>query len=71
MDTEGHINGEFTDLEFENHKSVRKGIFRTLEQAGANICSLGYQNSNFKIGLSYIYCTKYKMCNGNGYYAPC
>ena len=41
-----------TDLEFDDHKSVKKCIFRTLEQAGTNICSMGCQNSNFKIGLS-------------------
>ena len=33
---QGHIKGEIADLEFENHKSVKKCIFRTLEQAGAN-----------------------------------
>ena len=49
---QGHILGEIMDLEFESHKNVRKNIFRTLEQAGTNICSMGYQNSNFKIGLS-------------------
>ena len=49
----GHILGEITDLEFENHKNVTKCIFRTLKQAGTNICSLGYQNSNSKIGLSF------------------
>ena len=31
------------DLEFENHKNVKKCIFRTLEQAGTNICSMGCQ----------------------------
>ena len=35
---QGHIKGEIADLEFENHKSVKKCIFRTPEQAGANIC---------------------------------
>ena len=41
---QGHIKGEITDLEFE---SVKKCIFCTLEQAGTNICSMGYQNSKF------------------------
>ena len=41
------------DLEFE---SVKKCIFRTLEQAGTNICSMGYQNSNFKIVPSLYGC---------------
>ena len=40
------------DLEFENHKNVKKCIFCTLEQAWRNICAMGYQNKNFKIGLS-------------------
>ena len=39
------------------HRSVKK-YFRTLEQAGANICSMGYQNSNFKIGLSLFGCAE-------------
>ena len=40
------IFGEvITDLEFDDHKSVKKCIFRTLEQAGANICSMGHQHS--------------------------
>ena len=53
------IFGEvITDLEFDDHKSVKKCIFRTLEQAGANICSMGYQNSNFKIGLSLFGCAE-------------
>ena len=34
---QGHILGEITDLEFENHKNVKKFIFRTFEQAGTNI----------------------------------
>ena len=46
---QGHILWEITDLEFENHKNVKKCIFRTLEQAGTNICSKGYQNLTFKI----------------------
>ena len=54
----GHILGEITDLEFENHKNVKKGIFRYLEQAGTNICSTGCQNSNFKIGLSLFGCAE-------------
>ena len=33
---QGHILGEITDLEIENHKNVKKCIFRTLEQAGTN-----------------------------------
>ena len=45
-------------LEFENHKSVKKCISSTLEQTGANICSVGYQNSNFKIGLSLFGCAE-------------
>ena len=56
---QGHIIGEITDLEFENYKKCeKKCIFCTLEQAGANICSMGYQNSDFKIGLSLFDCTK-------------
>ena len=47
---QGHILGEITDLEFENHK-----IF---EQAGTNICSTRYQNSNFRIGLSLFGCAE-------------
>ena len=33
--------GEIEDQEFENHKNLKKCIFRTLEQAGTNICSIG------------------------------
>ena len=49
---------EITDLEFQNHKNVKKCTFRTLEQVGTNICSIGYQNSNFKIGLSLFGCAE-------------
>ena len=38
---QGHILGEITDLEFENHLNLKKCIFRALEQAGTNICSIG------------------------------
>ena len=44
---QGHKR-EITDLVFENYKHVKKCIFRTLAQAGTNICSMGYQSSNFK-----------------------
>ena len=68
---QGPILGEITDLELENHKNVKKCIFRTLEQAGTNIFSMGYQNSNFRIGLSLFGCagkyteqsTKYTLCS--------
>ena len=43
---------------FENHKNVKKIILRTLEQARKNICSIGYQNSNLKIGLSLFGCAQ-------------
>ena len=36
-----HISGEITDLEFENHKNVKKCILRRLWQAGTNECSMG------------------------------
>ena len=53
---QGHISEKITDLEFENHKDVKKCILLTLKQAEANICSMGYQNSNLKIGLSLFGC---------------
>ena len=34
---------EITDLEFQNHKNVKKCTFHTLEQAGTNLCSMGCQ----------------------------
>ena len=35
---------EITDLEFQNHKNVKKKCtFCTLEQAGTNLCSMGCQ----------------------------
>ena len=37
---------------------MKKCIFRTLEQAGANICSMGYQNSKCKIDLSLFGCAE-------------
>ena len=37
---------------------MKKCIFRTLEQAGANLCSMWCQNSNFKIGLSLFGCAE-------------
>ena len=40
---QGHILGEITYLEFQNHKNVNKCIFRTLEQAGTNTCLMGCQ----------------------------
>ena len=52
----GHIKGEINDIKFENYKNVKKCISCTFEQAGTNICSMGYQNSNFKIGLSLFGC---------------
>ena len=49
----------------KNHGStVRKSqkcekcIFRTLEQAATNICSMEYHNSNFKIDLSLFGCAE-------------
>ena len=60
----GHIKGEINDFKFENYKNVKKCIYRTFEQAGANICSIGYQNSNFEIGLSlFRYAGKYTILN--------
>ena len=55
---QGHILGEIPDLEFEKHTNVKKCILRILEQAGTTICSMGYQNSNFKIGLSLFGCAQ-------------
>ena len=40
---QGHILGEITNLEFQNHENVKKCTFRTLKQAGKNICSKGCQ----------------------------
>ena len=40
---QGHILGEITYLEFQNHKNVNKCTFRTLEQAGTNTCLMGCQ----------------------------
>ena len=54
---QGYILG-ITDLEFENHKNVKKCIFRTLEQAGTNICSTGKYFLNLKIGLSLFGCAE-------------
>ena len=50
--------GEITDLEFENHLNLKKCIFRALEQAGTNICSIGKYILNFKIGLSLFGCAE-------------
>ena len=55
---QGHILGEITDLDFENHKNVKTCFLCTLEKAATNICSMGYQNSNFKIGLSLLGCAE-------------
>ena len=38
-------------------QNVNKCIFRTLKQSGTNICSMGCQNSNFKIGLNFFGCS--------------
>ena len=63
---QGHIEGEIADLEFENFKNVKKCIFRALEQAKTNKCSLGYQNSNLEIGLSLFSCAeKYTLQNAH------
>ena len=40
---QGHILGEITNLEFQNHENVKKCTFRTLKQAGKNISSMGCQ----------------------------
>ena len=40
---QGHILGEITYLEFQNHKNVNKCTFRTLKQAGTNTCLMGCQ----------------------------
>ena len=55
---QGYISEKITDLKFENHKDVKKCILLTLKQAEANICSMGYQNSNLKIGLSLFGCAQ-------------
>ena len=43
---QGYILGEITDLEFENHKNVKKCILRTLKLAGTKICSIRYQKDS-------------------------
>ena len=43
---QGHILGEITDPEFENHKNVKKCILRTLKLAGTKICSIRYQKDS-------------------------
>ena len=44
--------GEIADLEFENHGFLKNHVFLPTEQAGTNICSMVYQDINFKICLS-------------------
>ena len=39
-------------------KKSQKCIICRLEQAGAKVCWMGYQNSNFKIGLSLFGCAE-------------
>ena len=48
----GKNNPEITNLEFENHENNFFHVFLPTEQAGTNICSMVYQNINFKICLS-------------------
>ena len=44
--------GEIADLEFGNHGFLKNHVFLPTEQAGTNICSMVYQDINFKICLS-------------------
>ena len=44
--------GEIAELEFENHGFLKNHVFLPTEQAGTNICSMVYQDINFKICLS-------------------
>ena len=45
-------NPEIANLEFENHGFLKNHVFLPTEQAGTNICSMVYQDINFKICLS-------------------
>ena len=48
----GKNNSEIANLEFENHGFLKNHVFLPTEQAGTNICSMVYQDINFKICLS-------------------
>ena len=48
----GKNNPEIANLEFENHGFLKNHVFLPTEQAGTNICSMVYQDINFKICLS-------------------
>ena len=48
----GKNNPEITNLVFENHENNFFHVFLPTEQAGTNICSMVYQDINFKICLS-------------------
>ena len=59
--TLGYIFGKITDLEFEVHKNIFLYEFLAIEQAGTNICWMGYQDRNFKICLSLFGCEELKL----------
>ena len=55
---QGHTKGEITDQSLKITK-VWKNVFSAhSNKLGANICSMGYQNSNFKIALSLFSCAE-------------
>ena len=59
--TLGYIFGKIADLEFEVHKNIFLHEFLAIEQAGTNICWMGYQDTNFKICLSLFGCEELKL----------
>ena len=59
--TLGYIFEKITDLEFEVHKNIFLYEFLAIEQAGTNICWMGYQDRNFKICLSLFGCEELKL----------
>ena len=59
--TLGYIFEKITDLEFEVHKNIFLYEFLAIEQAGTNICWMGYQDTNFKICLSLFGCEELKL----------
>ena len=56
---QGHILGEITDLEIENHKNVKKNVLSAhSNKLGQIYVQWATETHNFNIGLSLFGCTE-------------
>ena len=58
VDTGANIGGNHRFRVWKWQKMWKNCIFEAIEQAGTNLCSIGYQNTNFMIGLNLYGCAE-------------